>query len=148
VSQQSIQKINELSLLNSRIRSFEGVQGLRNVEVNCIARDGLEVKFATPLQVYYQIGDVIIDFDNEVFLATGLDQTALACAKFWMRFVALHPFHDGNGRTGKSYILKVLKDKGYAIKSFGLLNRYLIKGNVEKDMLVLKTVFKLSIEEK
>ena len=67
--------------------------------------------FATPEETPSKMAD-LIDWYNERIVAAGLNPILLA-AEFHYKFIRIHPFDDGNGRTARILMNFILMKFGY-----------------------------------
>lgn len=138
--------IDSLKVINASINNFEKPFGFRSSGVFCVARDGRKIEFVDHAQVPALIEKCLNLFNENMAESSRLDEIALSAALFWMGFIAIHPFVDGNGQTAKTVIEKALAKRQLRMITFDLIDRYLIEGDLEEDVPVLQKLFIASIE--
>ncbi|MBI4348894.1 MAG: Fic family protein [Elusimicrobia bacterium] len=140
--------LTTLLALNLRCRGLdqEGSRapGWRRERAYCVARDGRVVSFVAPELVEPMLGGCLGRWIEEAARRPGLPELARSVARFWLAFVAIHPFVDGNGRTAKAFLRSELERLGYRLLGFDLIDRYLIEGR-PADFDRLTALFLVSI---
>ncbi len=135
----SAKRLSVLLGLNLRLRG-ETLEpgrfpGLRARPARCVARDGRIVAFAAPGDIPAALRGCVERFHRELSEGTAPLPVAYAAARFWLAFIAIHPFEDGNGRTAKAYLRLALEPVGFSIPDFALVDRYLIEGPADVERL-------------
>lgn len=138
-----------LFALNLRVRGEDGspdfrFPGLRSAPAWCVTRDGRAVEFAAPAEIPAALERCLARWREDAAAGGDALRLAFAAARFWLAFIAIHPFVDGNGRTARAYLRRELDALGCAIGDFALIDRYLIEGRPE-DLERLAWLFLLSI---
>jgi Fic family protein len=136
----------ELCLLNMQVRGTPEGFGLRTVEVRALSRDDRPILFAPPESIHAHLTRALAVWDASVARARDPHAAAAACARFWMTYVAIHPFLDGNGETGRRFLARELGRRGMRLTTFAFLDRCLIEGEPESDLGRLTAVFLLSLD--
>lgn len=141
------QHLMDLCLLNARILEFKTI-GFRNGEVICSNQDGQIYGFIDHKMVVSCLETATRTFIADLTQSTNLHEVSRACALFWMRFISIHPFTDGNGRTGHSYISSQLAKHGWVLS--GSHYRQLTIGHLspEETHRHLSWLFFISIEQR
>ena len=143
-------QLSLLLVLNLRSRGAETshgdrAPGLRVQPACCVARDGRLVTFAAPEAIRPFLYKCVEQWLGSTTERPSPRDVAAAAARFWLTFVAVHPFVDGNGRTAKAFLRMELEPLGFAISGFELIDRYLIEGKAG-DLENLAALFLMSIK--
>lgn len=131
--------LSELQTINAEIAGNHG--GFRRDEVFCVDRSGREVGFYKPEDVDPAMQDLMAVFANEYMAATDKGPLALILAKFYYSLIAIHPFSDGNRRTGFAFLKARAGEKGWSLQNIELLQKFLFEGNVQEEMKKLTALF-------
>jgi fido (protein-threonine AMPylation protein) len=132
-----LEHIFQLQVLNKRVLNLSSIPTFRNENVICLAHDGREIKFCEPSEIAGKLG-LFLDNFQKYFDSKNIAQSI---SLFWLGFISIHPFQDGNGRTGKTFINEKLNNLGLQVKDYSLLDQLLLEGNTKKDLLNLKKTF-------
>ncbi|MBY0517207.1 MAG: Fic family protein [Bacteriovoracaceae bacterium] len=138
--------INELCRLNARIEPSPVHTGLRQHDVFCVAKTGQKIRFTQPQNIAGQLSLILEKFDELYSEALELKSLSFALAYFWFGFIAVHPFANANGRTGKAYLLDKIKFKGMKLKDPEKLQAILLKGDTTEDLKQLTQYFYTHLE--
>lgn len=139
------QEINELLRISQRILNFEEAPGFRTINVVCRAYTGQTIRFAAPEHISTQLLGLMTKFHTLLEEAQDLEAYSHAFAVFWLGFIAIHPFVNGNGRTGKEYLVKKARQHGLVLAHPELLDRVLLLGDLPRDLGLLKIYFKSNL---
>lgn len=135
----------ELCAINAAVVDLDpSAVAFRDEEVFCLSRSGQRVSFCTPDLIAGRLGALLARLDGMLRSANRPEAFAHAMSYAWMGLIAIHPFGDGNGRTSFEYIRRKLRGTPYdvAAKDFPILKRYLIKGEVQRDLHNLTMIFR------
>jgi fido (protein-threonine AMPylation protein) len=135
-------QVNRLLLINQKILNYSGNCGFRNHDVVCLAKTGQTVRFTSPNVLHSQLNLLMENFYSFYEKANNSDSLSAAFSYFWLGFIAIHPFTDGNGRTGKEYISQKIKEKKLPKKNLASLDSILLKGETTKDLQQLRNIFR------
>lgn len=138
-------EINELLRLSQRTLNFEGEPGFRKVDVYCRARTGETIRFASPDHIPSQLFGLMKKVQSLLEQGTDIETISRAFSVFWLGFIAIHPFINGNGRTGKAYLLKKAQDLGLVLKKPEILDSILLLGEPKRDLTLLEIYFKSNL---
>lgn len=130
--------INQLIRLNQKILNTLSFSQFRTKPVFCLAKTGQIIKFIAPELISISLIKIIDNFKIQMEKENNI---AFSMAYFWIGFISIHPFENGNGRTGKEYIRLKLQEYGYALKHPQKLNEILITGNTKIDLKNITTFF-------
>lgn len=134
-----------LTFLNGSVMDFETNLGIRQYNVACDRRDGKKTVFVskeTVSQSFQNYSELWVKYFSKT---TTSQSVARACAHFWYTFILIHPFENGNGRTGKRVLEEALQKLGFDFAGFYLIDRYLFTGTTTKDLYELENLFLASI---
>lgn len=101
--------LNYLVQTNGRVLG-KSPQGLRNSDVFCVTKNNQIVDFLESQWVGPALQKCLENFNKEMEEAEHIKEKIFAISKFWISFIAIHPFTDGNGRTAKSIVRQSLKN--------------------------------------
>lgn len=144
-TREATQEINELLRLSSRTLNFEGPAGFRTVPVVCTARTGQTIRFTSPEMIGPQLLGLMNKVRNLLRANSDIDSVARAFSMFWLGFIAIHPFINGNGRTGKAYLEKKASELGFSLKNLHILDQILLLGDMNRDLSLLQIYFKSNL---
>ncbi len=138
-------QIDHLVLLNSQILNFKNI-GIRNKPVFCKDKQGTEYEFLPPEVVPEALSLVLEDFSGRWEMANSLDTIARLCAQFWLNFISIHPFENGNGRTAESYLVDRLYEKDLELRDVRVFKGYVMgHQSADEDFKNLYKLFLVSI---
>jgi hypothetical protein len=126
-------EINQLISHNSLILGHGPECGLRRENVFCIAKTGQKIKFTPHQEVAGSLALLMEQFLELNTHAQTLEEVALSYSYFWLGFIGIHPFMNGNGRTAKAYLIKKAQSQNFELNVHGL-DGILLKGNLQEDM--------------
>lgn len=141
-------EINELLRISQRVLNYGEPPGFRTVNVFCRARTGETIRFASPDQIQGQLVSLMSKFQTMTSRCQDINDYARAFSVFWLGFIAIHPFINGNGRTGKEYLLKKANEKGLILNRPELLDGILLLGDLPRDLSLLQIYFKSNLSYK
>lgn len=144
-TREATQEINELIRLSGRTLNFEGPAGFRTVPVVCTARTGQTIRFASPEAIGPQLLGLMNKVRNQLRTNADLESVARAFSIFWLGFIAIHPFINGNGRTAKAYLEKKAGELGFTLKNIHILDQILLLGDTSRDLSLLQIYFKSNL---
>lgn len=134
--------------LNSILRDHRRLMGhapsagqFRQNNVFCVAANGQKIRFAPHESVELSYLLVLENFLSLWDQAKNPEEIAYALAYFWLAHVAIHPFADGNGRVGKSFLKARLAEKGILTMDQKALDAILLRGQTEQDLINLTEYF-------
>lgn len=131
--------LSELQTINAEIAGNHG--GFRRGEVFCVDRFGRDIGFYKPEDVDPAMHGLMAIFADEYAPATDKGHLALILAKFYYSLIAIHPFSDGNRRTGFAFLKARVEEKGWCLQNIELLQKLLFEGNVQEEMKKLTALF-------
>lgn len=138
-------EINELLRLSQRTLNFEGEPGFRKVDVYCRASTGEKIRFAAPDHIPAQLLGLMKKVKSLLEDQNDIEKVARAFSIFWLGFIAIHPFINGNGRTGKAYLMKKTQELGLELKKTEILDSILLLGEPKRDLSLLEIYFKSNL---
>lgn len=133
--------VNDLIRINQRVLNYSLPGGYRTDDVVCVARTGQKVRFAPHAVVPGSMELLINKFTTLLEESKDLEKFAYALSFFWLGFIAIHPFPNGNGRTGKEFLSLMAKEKNLSISSIADLDKILLTGNLNQDLPQLQHIF-------
>lgn len=139
--------VNELVVINSKIQCFKQPLGFRSQSVYCLSREGQQITFAPPHQVLPLLQKITTEFLFSIQKDTTIQGFVQAITLFWIGFISIHPFNDGNGRTAKEFIRRIALTTAYEVVSFDLLDKVLLTGNLKSDIPRVETALLLRIQK-
>lgn len=139
--------LNKIILMNASLVQYKNKIALRDEDVCCVRRDGKLAIFGNKDKVLRSFITYIDLWKNNFGKAQNLKDVARSSAHFWLTFISIHPFEDGNGRTAKKLLEKIVTMKGFKVKSYYFIDRYLFKGDVKEDLFHLENLFVASLEK-
>lgn len=142
------EKINELTRVNQRIVNYADPAGFRTVDVVCQARTGQTIRFASPEAIPTQLVGLLTKFENLIGRESTLENLSQAFSLFWLGFIAIHPFYNGNGRTGKVYLMHKAQEMGFVLRKPDTLDAILLQGDVQRDLSLLQIYFMSNLTPK
>lgn len=131
----------EINTLLRISRRFTGESDFRAIPVVCQARTGQIIRFTTPEAIPYQLIKLISKFQSLCKTAHSSSMLSEAFSLFWFGFIAIHPFTNGNGRTGKLYLNQKARELGYVLHQPDGLDGILLHGNIQQDLKELNNFF-------
>lgn len=138
-------EINELLRISQRTLNFEGEPGFRKIDVYCRARTGETIRFAAPDHIPSQLFGLMKKFQTMLENGKDVESVSKAFSLFWLGFIAIHPFINGNGRTGKAFIQKKAQDLGFVLKKAEILDSILLLGDTKRDLYLLEIYFRSNL---
>jgi fido (protein-threonine AMPylation protein) len=140
------ESFRKLLVLNASLKDFKGRMGLRSVDLQCISRDGRTTRYAQSSLVPYLLKLTLEEFEESYHCAVTMADLAAASAKFWVWFLVIHPFSDGNLETARTFLKTRLEDKGFEIFNFESIERFPLSGErSEEDVDGLTKLFIMSM---
>lgn len=133
--------INELLRISQKILQYQEAPGFRTVDVFCVSKTGQKILFAAPEQVQKQLVGLMTNFRDLLSKSHDLGSYAKAFSVFWLGFIAIHPFINGNGRTAKEYLQNKIQESGLALSRMELLDGILLLGDLSRDLSLLQDYF-------
>jgi fido (protein-threonine AMPylation protein) len=145
-SQLILKELNHLILLNQRFNSVEKWQ-IRQCDVYC--EDETRVfHFAHYKKINQLLLKTLKLFVLSFQRAKSKSEVARSLSLFWLSFISIHPFRDGNGRTAKAYINEKLKLKSFHLNNLSVLDHFSYE-NLSKETLDAYTeLFERLLHEK
>lgn len=142
--------LSRLLALNLRVRGVEDAAsprapGWRDRPAWCVTRDGRRVAFAPPAAIDPHLRRCLERWEELAAARPTWKEAAAGAARFWLAFIAIHPFVDGNGRTAKAFLRMGLERLGYRVRGFELIDRLLLEGRPD-DLDRLAALFLVSLE--
>lgn len=137
--------INELLRISQRTLNYQGEAGFRTIDVFCRARTGETIRFASPDHIPSQLFGLMKKFQTMLDAGNDIETVSKAFSLFWLGFIAIHPFVNGNGRTGKVYIQKKADEIGYTLKKPEILDSILLLGDSKRDLSLLEIYFRSNL---
>ena len=138
-------EINELLRLSQLTLNYEGEPGFRQVDVYCRAITGEKIRFAAPDHIPSQLLGLMKKVKSHLEEKSDIDTVSRAFSIFWLGFIAIHPFINGNGRTGKAYLMKKTQELGLVLKKSEILDSILLLGDAKRDLSLLEIYFKSNL---
>ena len=135
------QVTHEINNLLRISRRFNAGTDFREIPVVCQARTGQIIRFTSPEAIPYQLIKLISKFQSLCKTEHALSDPSQAFSLFWFGFIAIHPFTNGNGRTGKLYLIQKAREMGYVFHQPKELDSILLRGNVQQDLKELHSFF-------
>lgn len=132
---------HEINTLLRISRRFNVESDFRKVTVVCQAKTGQIVRFTPPEAIPYQLIKLMSKFQTLCISASGSSELSEAFSLFWLGFIAIHPFTNGNGRTGKLYLIQKARELGYVFHQPEGLDMILLWGNIQEDLKELNSFF-------
>lgn len=96
---------------------------------------GVVFETATPFETPFQMAELVVQ--TREALESGLVHPLLVIAAFVVRFLAIHPFQDGNGRLARALTTLLLLRAGYSYVPYASLES-VIEENKESYYLALR----------
>lgn len=132
--------------LNGFLRKFSGNLGFRKHGVHCFDASGTPLLFCKPEQIEKATVLCFSRLKKDLNQADDLDSISFALAQFWYGFVLLiHPFEDGNGRTAKQIINRLLKKVEICIPDFSQVEAQTVNEDQEETLSRLARSFRESM---
>lgn len=141
-------EINELLRLSQLTLNYEGDPGFRKVDVYCRASSGEKIRFAAPDLIPSHLLSLMSKVKSLLEQKNDIETISRAFSIFWLGFIAIHPFINGNGRTGKAYLLKKAQELGLVLKKTEILDSILLLGDPKRDLTLLEIYFKSNLTTK
>lgn len=107
---------------------------LRNKNLFCVTRDGKEICYMAPNQIDTKLDDLMDTVFALCQRSEQCDSLLKSLAVFWLGFVEIHPFEDGNLRTAKEYIRHKLDTAHLPVISLRPLERVKLVGDIKVDL--------------
>ncbi|MFK8136719.1 MAG: Fic family protein [Bdellovibrionales bacterium] len=128
--------ISSIKSIHKSIMS-EGANSTYRVEpVYCVSRDNRKIVFTSPELIESKLDSLLGLFNTYLTEVKNTKDLSKVLGIFWVGFISIHPFSDGNGRTAKKII------KSYTgLASLNFLDQYLIEGNAKSDIQALSNQF-------
>lgn len=109
---------------------------IRRIPGTALANDALGEVIYTPPVGEARLRDLLANFERFLHEATDLDPLVrMAVAHY--QFEAIHPFTDGNGRTGRILNLLYLVEQGLLTQPVLYLSRYILRHKADYYRLLL-----------
>ncbi len=139
-----IQKINFILGENIQHNNFNEVRGKLKSEENIITYNDPDsmtlyyVNFSKVKDTKDELNKLILFLQRNVNECSSFSEMFVLSLIFNLEFNRIHPFPDGNGRTGRLFMEKIMEDKGFAP---------LIFSRNESKLIYKKTLFKSDLLE-
>jgi Fic family protein len=128
-------------------RTIKGVDmDIRRVPGTALMNDATRAIVYTPPQGEATIRDLLSDWERFLHNSTEIDPL-IRMAVMHYQFEAIHPFTDGNGRTGRVLNLLFLVEQGLLDLPILYLSRYIISNKSDYYRLLLKVTVEGAWEE-
>lgn len=109
---------------------------IRRIPGTALANDALGEVIYTPPVGEARLRDLLANFERFLHEATDLDPLVRMAAAHY-QFEAIHPFTDGNGRTGRVLNLLYLVEQGLLTQPVLYLSRYILRHKADYYRLLL-----------
>lgn len=140
-------ELNILSTLNARYQNKRDNLSFRKNNVYCLAQSGQKVRFSKPEEIPPLMVAVLEKFITLYKEATNKEELSYALGVFWIGFISIHPFSNGNGRTAKAYLKQKAKEKNYELAS-EILDSILITGKLQDDIRSINQLINEKLRQK
>ncbi|MBD66151.1 MAG: hypothetical protein CME62_13145 [Halobacteriovoraceae bacterium] len=137
------EEINRLKLLNQAVLKIDNEQNLfRTQNMYCLTKSGKQVLYIGPDQIEEKLDTLMETVFTLCQRSEAGEMLIKSLAIFWLGFIEIHPFTDGNERTAKEYIKHKLSIADLPVISMRPLERIKISGDVREDLpLVEQALF-------
>ena len=98
---------NQVIQINAGFQSYRA-QGIRTEEVVCVDRNNHRVDFLAPELIEASLSKCLANLNEDMSDPQDMKRVLFGLSRFWISFIAIHPFSDANGRTGKKIISNLL----------------------------------------
>lgn len=126
--------IYDLRLLNGRIRRLKRIPSVRTRVVPASKWRGWSYRCPAGDQVLRDLRGCLRDF-YKVLDKDPAAPTLIHCsARFWLQFMTIRPFLDGNRRTARTFLARFFTQQGLTVKNFTPLKKFPTTGRLEEDL--------------
>jgi len=109
---------------------------IRRIPGTALANDTIAEVIYTPPVGEARLRDLLVNWERFLHEATNLDPLVRMAAAHY-QFEAIHPFTDGNGRTGRILNLLYLVEQGLLTQPVLYLSRYIVRNKADYYRLLL-----------
>lgn len=127
------EEIERLITINQSVVK-ESKPKFRNENIFCVTRNGKQICYMAPDQIDTKLDDLMDTVFALCQQSEQADSLIKSLAVFWLGFVEIHPFEDGNLRTAKEYIRHKLDTAHLPVLSLRPLERVKIEGDIRVDL--------------
>lgn len=140
-------ELNILFTLNARYQNNADNLSFRKNNVYCLAQNGQKVRFSKPEEIPTLIVAVLEKFVTLYKDANTKEDLSYALSLFWIGFISIHPFSNGNGRTAKAYLRQKAKEKNFELAS-EMLDSILLTGKLQDDIQSINQLINEKLKRK
>lgn len=126
--------IYDLRLLNGRIRRLKGIPSVRTRVVSTADCRGWSYRCPAGERVTEELRVCLRNFYRVLDRDPAAPTLIHASARFWLQFMTIRPFMDGNRRTARTFLARCFTQQGLTIKNFQPLKKFPTTGRMEEDV--------------